>query len=145
MQQQLWIFKVPTHSLRAAAQLQRWCVADSRREGRAPPLPTWGCGRSGAVCGPSSGAHRGAPSPILAAARRRAQTSGIKEVTKVLPFSAASWSPEQSQKQAERKLDSEVLLSSFLRIHCIQNGLPFRSVSLTKLFYFSFHHGVQCF
>lgn len=48
----------------------------------------------------------------------------------------------QGEGKRQWKDHSEVLLSSLLSIHGIQNGLPFGGVALPELLYLPFHHGV---
>ena len=47
------------------------------------------------------------------------------------------------ENRDRRERRSEVLLSSLLRIHGIQDGLPFGRVALPELLDLPLHHGVQ--
>lgn len=45
--------------------------------------------------------------------------------------------------EGDREDRLEVLLSSLLRIHCVQDGLPLGGVALSQLLNLSLHHGIQ--
>lgn len=50
---------------------------------------------------------------------------------------------EKAQSKDDQNDNSEVLLSSLLSIHRIQNGLPFGSVALAELLNLPLHHRIQ--
>lgn len=50
---------------------------------------------------------------------------------------------QRQEGKGDREEHLEVLLSSFLGIHGVQDGLPFGSVALPELFNLPLHHGIQ--